>query len=116
MEAGLLLGLFGGRQRYLTDSANDVSIRGDSHILVVGDPGLGKSQMLSAVANVAPRGVFVCSNTATARGLTVTLTKESGSGEFALEAGTIYPHYARLSKALWFWAIKDAAALTNLIK
>lgn len=32
-------------------------MRGDPHILIVGDPGLGKSQMLQAVNNVAPRGV-----------------------------------------------------------
>jgi DNA helicase MCM8 len=85
--AGLLLALFGGRQRYL-DATKNVSIRGDSHVLVVGDPGLGKSQMLTAVANTAPRGVYVCSNTSTSSGLTVTLSRESGTGEFTLEAGT----------------------------
>ena len=55
---------------------------------MVGDPGMGKSQLLTAVASVAPRGVYVCSNTTSASGLTVTLTREAGTGEFALEAGT----------------------------
>ena len=45
--------------------------------------------MLQAVSNVAPRGVYVCGNTTTSSGLTVTLTKESGSGDFALEAGAL---------------------------
>ena len=56
---------------------------------MVGDPGLGKSQLLQAVSNVAPRGVYVCGNTTTTSGLTVTLTKESGSSDYALEAGAL---------------------------
>ena len=35
------------------------AVRGDPHVLVVGDPGLGKSQMLHAVAAIAPRSVYV---------------------------------------------------------
>ena len=45
--------------------------------------------MLQASSNIAPRGVYVCGNTTTTSGLTVTLTKEGGSGEFALEAGAL---------------------------
>ena len=44
VKASLLLGLFGGCQRY-AGSGTHVPIRGDPHILVVGDPGLGKSQV-----------------------------------------------------------------------
>lgn len=50
VKAGLLLGLFGG-------SENE-NARSESHILVVGDPGLGKSQMLQACANIAPKGLY----------------------------------------------------------
>ena len=49
VKAGLLLCLMGGCSR-------EVGARGEAHILLVGDPGLGKSQMLQACANVAPRG------------------------------------------------------------
>uniref|UniRef100_A0A8D2AVD5 DNA helicase MCM8 n=1 Tax=Sciurus vulgaris TaxID=55149 RepID=A0A8D2AVD5_SCIVU len=42
-----------------------------------------------AVCNVAPRGVYVCGNTTTTSGLTVTLSKDSSSGDFALEAGAL---------------------------
>ena len=63
-------------------------MRGDPHILIVGDPGLGKSQMLKAASAVAPRGVYVCGNTASSTGLTVTMVKDS-SGDFALEAGAL---------------------------
>ncbi|XP_069669025.1 DNA helicase MCM8 [Periplaneta americana] len=81
VKAGLLLALFGG-------TLNHADGRSDPHVLVVGDPGLGKSQMLQACASVAPRGVYVCGNTSTATGLTVTLTREAG-GNYALEAGAL---------------------------
>ncbi len=54
VKAALLLGLFGGTARSLTPAA-EFTVRGDPHILLVGDPGLGKSQLLNAVAGVAPR-------------------------------------------------------------
>lgn len=88
VKAGLVLGLFGGTQRYLNDK-NRIPVRGNPHILVVGDPGLGKSQMLQAVSNVAPRGVYVCGNATSTSGLTVTLTKEGSSGDYSLEAGAL---------------------------
>ena len=45
--------------------------------------------MLQAAANLAPRGVYVCGNTTSTAGLTVTLAREAGSGDFALEAGAL---------------------------
>ncbi|OXB68339.1 hypothetical protein ASZ78_015279, partial [Callipepla squamata] len=88
VKAGLVLALFGGCQKFLDDK-NRIAVRGDPHVLVVGDPGLGKSQMLQAVCNVAPRGVYVCGNTSTSSGLTVTLCRDGASGDFALEAGAL---------------------------
>ena len=81
VKAGLLLALFRGRENSVT--------RSNPHVLIVGDPGLGKSQLLSAVASVAPRSVFVGANTSTAAGLTATLHQEGGPGEYALEAGAL---------------------------
>jgi len=86
VKVGLLLGLAGGTTTQ--GSRNSVPIRGDVHVLVVGDPGLGKSQMLKAAAAVSPRGVYVCGNTATKSGLTVTMSKDQ-SGEYSLEAGAL---------------------------
>ncbi|KAK9891070.1 hypothetical protein WA026_013395 [Henosepilachna vigintioctopunctata] len=80
VKAGLLLALFGGTSGNVT--------RAESHVLMIGDPGLGKSQMLQACTNVAPRGVYVCGNTSTSSGLTVTLSREPG-GDYALEAGAL---------------------------
>ncbi|KAF7704553.1 hypothetical protein HF521_021625 [Silurus meridionalis] len=88
VKAGLILALFGGCHKYVDDK-NRIPIRGDPHMLVVGDPGLGKSQMLQAACNVAPRGIYVCGNTTTTSGLTVSLSRDSGSGDYALEAGAL---------------------------
>lgn len=94
VKAGLLLALFGGATRNdVKDgsgqpSSDRVAIRRDIHVLVVGDPGLGKSQMLKAFCNIAPRGVYVCGNTSSTAGLTVTVVREA-TGDFALEAGAL---------------------------
>ncbi|CAG2189986.1 MCM8 [Mytilus edulis] len=88
VKAGLILGLFGGTHKFTNDK-NRIPVRGDPHILVVGDPGLGKSQMLQSTASIAPRSVYVCGNTTTTSGLTVTLSRDGGSGDFALEAGAL---------------------------
>uniref|UniRef100_M4AIM6 DNA helicase MCM8 n=1 Tax=Xiphophorus maculatus TaxID=8083 RepID=M4AIM6_XIPMA len=87
VKAALALALFGGRQKHADKSS--VPVRGDPHILVVGDPGLGKSQMLQAVCNVAPRGIYVCGNSTSTTGLTVSLSRDSGTGDYALEAGAL---------------------------
>ena len=84
VKAGLLLGMFGGTVR----SDRVVPERAEPHILVVGDPGLGKSQMLTAAANMAPRGIFVSGKTSTAVGLTMTMTREARS-DLSLQAGAL---------------------------
>ncbi|EGG18339.1 MCM family protein [Cavenderia fasciculata] len=88
VKAGLTLALFGGNPRN-TESKNKLSIRGDPHVLIVGDPGLGKSQMLKSFQNISPRGVYVSGGYTSRAGLTVSLHKEQGSGDFALEAGAL---------------------------
>ncbi|XP_037128633.1 DNA helicase MCM8 [Syngnathus acus] len=87
VKAALVLVLFGGRQKHV--GKNRVPVRGDPHVLMVGDPGLGKSQMLQAVCNVAPRGIYVCGNATSTAGLTVSLCRDQPSGDYALEAGAL---------------------------
>ncbi|RKP17377.1 MCM-domain-containing protein, partial [Rozella allomycis CSF55] len=82
IKAGLLLAIFGATERLN-------GMRNSSHVLIVGDPGLGKSQMLISASNISPRGIYVGANTTTAAGLTVTLTKDSNRNEWALEAGAL---------------------------
>eukprot|EP00669_Euglena_mutabilis_P014762 TRINITY_DN9962_c0_g1_i1.p1 TRINITY_DN9962_c0_g1~~TRINITY_DN9962_c0_g1_i1.p1 ORF type:complete len:438 (-),score=84.93 TRINITY_DN9962_c0_g1_i1:143-1348(-) len=82
----MALVLFGGNS---WESTDDLGSRPDSHLLVVGDPGMGKSQMLRAAAHLAPRGVYVCGNTTTTSGLTVTVVRDQDTGDYALEAGAL---------------------------
>eukprot|EP00624_Nannochloropsis_granulata_P007720 evm.model.NODE_9133_length_1468_cov_18.943460.1 len=89
VKAGLLLTLLGGTKRTDPTSARTrVRVRSDPHILLVGDPGLGKSQMLRACHDAAPRAVYLCGTMATSTGLTVTLVND-GRGDVALEAGAL---------------------------
>lgn len=81
VKAGLILALLSGRM--------STNRRSDIHVLLLGDPGLGKSELLNAVHRVASRSVFVSANSATVAGLTASLTMEPGSGEWGLEAGAL---------------------------
>ncbi|KAL0347221.1 UNVERIFIED_CONTAM: putative DNA helicase MCM8 [Sesamum calycinum] len=88
VKAGITLALFGGVQKHSRDQ-NKVPVRGDIHIIVVGDPGLGKSQLLQAAASVAPRGIYVCGNATTNAGLTVAVVKDPLTSDYAFEAGAM---------------------------
>ena len=50
--------------------------RGQIHVLLVGDPGLGKSQLLRAVSTLAPKALYVTD--ASAAGLTAAVTDVAG--------------------------------------
>jgi DNA helicase MCM8 len=86
VKAGILLCLLGGTPSASTGHGN--TIRSNSHLLICGDPGMGKSQMLLAATQVAARSVYVGGNTASTTGLTVSMTKEAG-GEAGIEAGAL---------------------------
>ncbi|EFJ39894.1 minichromosome maintenance protein 8 [Volvox carteri f. nagariensis] len=79
----------GGRTAGGGGGVGRVPVRGDIHVLVVGDPGLGKSQLLKAAAAAAPRGIYVCGNTSTSAGLTVSVVRDAVTGDAALEAGAV---------------------------
>ncbi|XP_014496405.1 probable DNA helicase MCM8 isoform X1 [Vigna radiata var. radiata] len=88
VKAGITLSLFGGVRKHSMDQ-NKVPVRGDIHVIIVGDPGLGKSQLLQAAAAVSPRGIYVCGNATTKAGLTVAVVKDPMTSDYAFEAGAM---------------------------
>lgn len=87
VKLGILLSLFGGTNRQNTNNGGS-SVRSESHVLMVGDPGIGKSQLLCGTARIAPRAVYVCGNATSVAGLTVSI-KNGGLGEYTIEAGAL---------------------------
>jgi replicative DNA helicase Mcm len=76
--------LFGGVPKHLTD----ISIRGELNILLVGDPGTAKSQLLRYVPRIAPRGLYTSGRGTTAAGLTAAVLPTT-TGGMTLEAGAL---------------------------
>jgi len=76
--------VFGGIPKHLAD----IAIRGEMNVLLVGDPGTAKSQLLRYVAAVAPRGLYTSGRGTTAAGLTAAVLRERGGG-MTLEAGAL---------------------------
>jgi len=85
VKLALMLALIGGVPR--TDVSGSRT-RGESHCLIIGDPGLGKSQLLKYCAKVSQRAVHTTGIGTTSAGLTVTAQRDSG-GEWVLEAGAL---------------------------
>jgi len=63
--------------------------RGDIHVLFVGDPGTGKSEILKSAIEVSPRGLYTSGKGSTAVGLTAAVIKETDTGQMNLEAGVV---------------------------
>jgi len=76
--------LFGGTPKTLPD----ITIRGELNVLLIGDPGTAKSQLLQYVARIAPRGLYTSGRGTTAAGLTAAVIRERGGG-MTLEAGAL---------------------------
>ena len=85
MKEAVLYLLFSGVQKRLPDG---VTIRSEINVLLVGDPGTAKSQLLQYVSRIAPRGLYTSGRGTTAAGLTAAVVREK-SGGMVLEAGAL---------------------------
>jgi replicative DNA helicase Mcm len=87
VKEALGLQLVSGFEKHLPDGAR---IRGDIHILLVGDPGIAKSQLLRYMIKISPRGIYTSGKSSTSAGLTATAVKdELGDGRWTVEAGAL---------------------------
>ena len=67
-KEAVALQLFGGSHKVMDDGT---SLRGDIHILLMGDPGVAKSQLLRYMSSLSPRGIYASGKSASAAGLCV---------------------------------------------
>ena len=90
VKKGVLLQLFGGTHKQLdAESTGGSKRRGEINVLLMGDPGTSKSQLLQYVHKVAPRGIYTSGKGSSAVGLTAYVTKDPETREFVLESGAL---------------------------
>ncbi|KAI8909693.1 MCM2/3/5 family-domain-containing protein, partial [Gorgonomyces haynaldii] len=78
--------LFGGSKNVLPDG---MRLRGDVNVLLLGDPGTAKSQLLKFTERVAPIAVYTSGKGSSAAGLTASVIRDAQSRDFRLEAGAM---------------------------
>ena len=77
--------LFGGTNKVLPNK----KLRGEINILLCGDPGTSKSQLLGYVHKIAPRGMYTSGKGSSAVGLTAYISKDPETKELTLESGAL---------------------------
>jgi DNA replication licensing factor MCM4 len=88
VKKGILLQMFGGTNKSFHKGGNP-RYRGDINILLCGDPSTSKSQMLSYVHRIAPRGVYTSGKGSSAVGLTAYVTRDPETRQLVLESGAL---------------------------
>ncbi|CAE8621802.1 unnamed protein product [Polarella glacialis] len=86
VKKALLLVLIGTFTKTMKDG---LKIRGDIHSLLMGDPGVAKSQLLKQVCHIAPRSVYTTGKGTSGVGLTASVVRDNATGEVTLEGGAL---------------------------
>lgn len=86
LKMACALSLFAGTRKRKPDGGYK---RGDIHVLFVGDPGTGKSEILKSAIDISPRGIYTSGKGSTAVGLTAAVIKDTDTGQMNLEAGAV---------------------------
>lgn len=86
VKQALLLLMVGGITKEMMDG---MKIRGNINALLMGDPGIAKSQLLKHIANFAPRGIYTTGKGSSGVGLTAAVLKDPVTNELVLEGGAL---------------------------
>jgi DNA replication licensing factor MCM5 len=78
--------LMGGSKKILPDG---MRLRGDINVLLLGDPGTAKSQLLKFVEKCAPIAIYTSGKGSSAAGLTASVQRDTSTREFYLEGGAM---------------------------
>ena len=90
--------LFGGSRKILPDG---LTRRGDINVLLLGDPGTAKSQLLKFVERVAPIAVYTSGKGSSAAGLTASVNRDPASRNFVVEGKKNYSqNYIKCSQPI----------------
>ncbi|GJN68412.1 DNA replication licensing factor mcm4 [Purpureocillium lilacinum] len=88
VKKGILLQLFGGANKTFSKGGSP-KYRGDINVLLCGDPSTSKSQLLSYVHKIAPRGIYTSGKGSSAVGLTAYVTRDPETRQLVLESGAL---------------------------
>ncbi|KAK3802141.1 hypothetical protein RRG08_050027 [Elysia crispata] len=86
MKKAIACLLFGGSRKRLPDG---LTRRGDINVLMLGDPGTAKSQLLKFVERCSPIGVYTSGKGSSAAGLTASVMRDPHSRGFVMEGGAM---------------------------
>lgn len=86
IKKAILCLLLGGSKKILPDG---MKLRGDINVLLLGDPGTAKSQLLKFVEKVAPIAIYTSGKGSSAAGLTASVQRDQSTREFYLEGGAM---------------------------
>ncbi|CAL8080895.1 unnamed protein product [Calicophoron daubneyi] len=78
--------MFGGSRKRLPDG---LCRRGDINMLMLGDPGTAKSQLLKFVERCAPVGIYTSGKGSSAAGLTASVNRDPSTRGFVIEGGAM---------------------------
>ncbi|KAI9744168.1 MAG: minichromosome maintenance protein 5 [Claussenomyces sp. TS43310] len=78
--------LLGGSKKILPDG---MKLRGDINVLLLGDPGTAKSQLLKFVEKASPIAIYTSGKGSSAAGLTASVQRDQSTREFYLEGGAM---------------------------
>jgi len=85
VKLGLVFSMFGG----VTKVTNGHRTRGESHILLCGDPSTAKSQLIYSVSQILPRAIYTSGRSTSGCGLTATMERDNLDGRWTVEAGAL---------------------------